>query len=260
MRIVFVLFLWFAMMSPASQASDLDKEKRWADQIVDALIEGEAEWLEVGQVKFLGIYTESDEPTQRAALVLHGIGVHPDWPQVVYPLRTGLPAQGWSSLSLQMPVLPNDADPKEYVPLFDEVGPRIQAGIAFLKQNGATQIVIVAHSLGAAMASYYLAGQPEGIAALVGVGMTGGGDARMDNVVSLAKVRVPVLDVHGQNDLESVLGTSADRAKAAAGNPAFSQVQVPDADHFFEGHSDTLLKIVVDWLDETVPETSAPQT
>jgi pimeloyl-ACP methyl ester carboxylesterase len=248
------------MLSPASQASDLDKEKRWADQIVDALIEGEAEWLEVGQVKFLGIYTESDEPTARAALVLHGIGVHPDWPQVVYPLRTGLPAHGWSSLSLQMPVLPNDADPKEYAPLFDEVGPRIQAGLDFLKQKGATQIVIIGHSLGASMASYYLSEHPKGVAALVGIGMTGGGDdPRMDNVISLAKVRVPVLDVYGQKDLESVLGTSADRAKAAAGNPAFSQVQVPGADHFFEDHSDTLLKIVIDWLDETVPEVSAPQ-
>jgi pimeloyl-ACP methyl ester carboxylesterase len=257
MRTVLTLFLSLVLMATVAGASDLDKEKRWAAQIVDALIEGEAEWLEAGEVQFLGVYTEAEEPSARAALVLHGIGVHPDWPQVIYPLRTGLPAHGWSTLSLQMPVLPNDAEAEAYAPLFAEVAPRIQAGIALLQQKGAAQIVIVAHSLGAAMASYYLAGHPEGVVALVGIGMTGGSaDARMDNVVSLAKVRVPVLDIYGQNDLESVLATAADRAAAAVGNPAFSQVQVPDADHFFEGHSDALLELVVDWLDETVPERS----
>lgn len=257
MRTVLTLFLSLVMMASVAGASDLDKEKRWADQIVDALIEGEAEWLEAGKVRFLAIYTEAEEPAARAALVLHGIGVHPNWPQVIYPLRTGLPAHGWSTLSLQMPVLPNDAEAEAYAPLFEEVAPRVEAGIAFLQQKGAAQIVIVAHSLGAAMASYYLAGHPEGVVALVGIGMTGGSaDARMDNVVSLARVRVPVLDLYGQNDLESVLGSSADRAAAAAGNPAFSQVQVPNADHFFDGHGDTLLELVVDWLEETVPERS----
>ena len=104
------------------------------------------------------------------------------------------------------------------------------------------------------MASYYLAGHPDGIAAMVGIGMSGGAvDQRMDNLTSLAKIRIPVLDVYGQNDLDTVLGTSAERANASAGNPAFSQVQVPDAGHFFDGHNETLIEIVVDWLDETVP-------
>lgn len=250
----FAMLLSLVLLLPAAWASDLEKEQRWADQIVDALIEGEAEWLQAGDVRFLAIHTEAEEPGTDAAILLHGSGVHPDWPLVIYPLRTGLPSRGWSTLSLQMPVLPNEAAHEDYAPLFDEVAPRIDAGIAFLKEQGAERILIVAHSLGAAMAAYYLAGESEDIAALVGVGMSGGAeDPRMDNLVSLAKVRVPVLDVFGQNDSESVLGTATARAQAASGNPAFSQIQVPDADHFFDGQDEALLENVVDWLNETNP-------
>jgi pimeloyl-ACP methyl ester carboxylesterase len=248
------VILSLAFLLPAAHASDLDKEKRWADQIVDSLIDGEAEYLKGGDVEFLAIYTEAEEPTGRAALVLHGIGVHPNWSQVIYPLRTGLPALGWSTLSLQMPVLPNEAAHGDYAPLFEEVAPRIEAGIAFLKDKGAKEIVIVAHSLGADMASYFLAGEPDGIAGFVGIGMSAGTkDPRMDNAVSLAKVRVPVLDIYGQNDLDDVLATGDARAKAAEQNQGYAQVQIPEADHFFDGHDQDLLKVVSDWLKETVP-------
>lgn len=254
MNNLFATLLSFAFLLSTAHASDLDKEKRWADQIVDALIDGEAEWLQARDVQFLAIYTEAEEPGSRAALVLHGSGVHPDWPQIVYPLRTGLPAQGWSTLSLQMPVLANDAPHKDYAPLFDEVAPRIEAGVAFLKEKGAKRIVIVAHSLGAAMASYYLSGGAQDIAAFVGVGMSGGtGDPRMDNLVSLTKIRVPLLDLYGQHDNDKVLDSSGERAKAAIENPAYSQIQVPGASHFFDGQEQALTEIVVDWLNETVP-------
>jgi pimeloyl-ACP methyl ester carboxylesterase len=244
------------VLLPSAQASDLDKEKRWADQIVDALIDGDAVWLKADGVEFLGIHTEATGPVGRAALVLHGIGVHPNWPQVVYPLRTRLPEAGWSTLAIQMPILPNEAEAKDYAPLFEEVAPRIDAGIAYLREHGAEEVVIVAHSLGAAMASDYLAGHPDAVAAYVGIGMSGGAEsARMDNVRTLAKVRVPVLDVYGENDLPAVLSTAEQRARAAqnGGNGAYSQVQMVQADHFFEGYEGALVATVTEWLNETVP-------
>jgi pimeloyl-ACP methyl ester carboxylesterase len=256
MKAVARLFLFLVALVPLAQASDLAKEKRWADQIVDSLIDGEPVWLQAGDTKFLGIYTEAEHPTGRAALVIHGIGVHPNWPQVVYPLRTQLPLDGWSTLSLQMPVLSNEAKPSDYAPLFDEVAPRIDAGVAFLKAHGAKEVVIVAHSLGTDMSTHYLARHPGAIAAFVGIGMSGGtGDPQTDNVQSLQKIRIPVLDLYGQHDLESVLSSASARAAAAheAGNPAFSQVQTIGANHFFDGHEDALVETVARWLDETVP-------
>ena len=72
-------------------------------------------------------------------------------------MREQLPEHGWSTLSLQMPVLQADAKVPDYYPIFDEVPPRIDAGIRFLQDQGIDNIVIVAHSLGAQMAAYWLA-------------------------------------------------------------------------------------------------------
>ena len=61
----------------------------------------------------------------------------------------------WNTLSIQMPILPNEAEYPEYAPLYDEVAPRINAAIEYLKKNGSKQIVLIGHSQGAAMTAYY---------------------------------------------------------------------------------------------------------
>ncbi|MDH3389128.1 MAG: alpha/beta hydrolase family protein, partial [Gammaproteobacteria bacterium] len=126
--------IWFALLSivllsaaPASATnSDTAKEQRWAEQVVDGLLDGDAVWLldDIGH-EFLGILTEGEARSGRAVILVHGIGVHPNWPDVIYPLREGLLAQGITSLSIQMPILENDADPREYGLLFAEVPGRI---------------------------------------------------------------------------------------------------------------------------------------
>ena len=95
--------------------------------------------LQAGDLSFLGIYTESSgggDPPKGAAILVHGIGVHPDWPQVIHPLRVGLPERGWSTLSIQMPVLPNEAQSADYLPLLDGVAPRLDAAIDFSGASG----------------------------------------------------------------------------------------------------------------------------
>jgi pimeloyl-ACP methyl ester carboxylesterase len=250
------MLLVLCSLAPSVNASDLEKEKRWADQIVDFLIIGEAEWLDADGQQFLSIYTEAaDGPGKRAAIVLHGIGVHPNWQQVIYPLRTMLPDEGWSTLSLQLPILPNEADVKDYAPLMDEVAPRIDAGIAFLREQGAEDIVIVAHSLGASMATDYLAGGERDVKAFVGIGMSdASGAPRLSDSIALAKIRIPVLDLYGSEDLPEVLVATGSRADAGrqAGNEHFVQREVPGANHFFDGQDTELVGIVADWLDGTV--------
>jgi pimeloyl-ACP methyl ester carboxylesterase len=237
---------------------DLGKEQRWREQIVDSLMEGEAVDLQAGDLTFLGIYTESSgggDPPKGAAILVHGIGVHPDWPQVIHPLRVGLPERGWSTLSIQMPVLGNEAQPADYLPLLDGAARRLDAAVDFLRERGAGPIVIVAHSLGATMAGDYLGTHPRAVAAYVAIGMSAGtSEARLDNAQTVGRIQVPTLDLYGQNDLDAVIGTAAARVKAAVegGNRGYNQVQVPGADHFFEGQDEALLDTMTQWLDQTL--------
>ena len=249
-----------------AQASDLEKEKRWEAQIVDALIVGEAVKLKAGDTEFLALFAEHNtEKAMGAAIVLHGIGAHPAWPEVVEPLRTNLPDHGWATLSLQMPILPNEAETEQYAPLFkNEVRPRIQAGVDFLKQKGIQNIVIVAHSLGASMASHYLSQKRDpAISAFVGIGMSRNmADPSMDTAASLRNInKLPVLDLYGSRDLSQVLDSAKARADAAtrAGNKQFSQVKIEGADHFFSNMDAVLVKRVRGWMAKHAAGTELPK-
>ncbi len=245
---LFAVFCLFA--ASAVTASDFEKEKRWAEQIVDSLLDGEPVYLKSGDIEFLSIHTEAEtDDASSAAIVIHGSGVHPDWPTVVYPLRTRLPANGWQTLSIQMPVLANEAEYSEYLPLFADAAPRIEAAIDFLRQNGAKRIVILAHSLGSRMTAYSLATDPMPIAGFAAIGMPGRAGKSNDNSIDhISRIRVPMLDLYGSEDLPEVFNTAAARNKAGLNNSKFKQVKVLGADHFFEGEEDELLEIVLQWL------------
>ena len=234
------------------EASDLAKEKRWADQVVDAILDGDAVWLNDGTSEFLGIYTEAEENKSRAVIVMHGTGIHPDWQQVVQPLRVGLTEHNWNTLSIQMPILPNEAEYPEYAPLYDEVAPRINAAIKYLQDNGSSNIVLIGHSQGAAMTAYYLSTSRQDVNGFVAIGMASfADDPRMNSIKALEKINVPVLDLYGDEDLENILDSSGARADSArkAGNKNYTQVKLSGANHFFDGKEDELVESVAGWLD-----------
>lgn len=241
----------FSLATSATiQASDLAKEKRWADQVVDAIIDGEAVWLESGKHKFLGIYTEAADSSKRGAIIMHGTGVHPNWQQVIQPLRVGLAEQGWNTLSIQMPVLANEAEYTEYAPLYDEVPPRINAAIKYMADQGINQVYLVGHSQGSAMGAFYLRKAPAAVSGFVAVGMSVfDNDPRMNTLTSLQSIRIPILDLYGKDDLEGILKSADSRAKAAskAPNRRYQQKMIA-GNHFFDGEEESLLDSVLGWL------------
>ena len=249
-----LLIVGLSLIFGFSHASDTGKEKRWADEIVESIMAGEAEWLKVGKSKVLSIYTENTaDKAIGGAIVLHGSGVHPNWDQVVRPLRSQLPDHGWSTLSIQLPVLPNSAEYKDYIPLFKEVAPRIKAGVAFFKKKGIRNIVIVAHSLGSSMAAYYMANKPDAaIRAFVAVGVSGNMHKKdkVGYLTSLKTIKVPILDIFGSNDLTQVLESEKSKAQTArkAGNKKYTQLKIIGANHFFDNKDDVLVKRVRGWL------------
>ena len=246
-----VLALLLTLIALPLHASDKEKEKRWAEQIVDQLIEGEAVWLQAGSDRFLSILTEAEGTPRGSVILMHGIGVHPNWPQVIYPLRVGLAKLGWTTLSLQMPILPNEATDVDYVPLFPEVAPRIDAALSFLAGKDLLPTALVGHSMGANMGSYYLRNARSGgaVTGFVGIGMSGqgnGGDA--DIATSLGLIGLPVLDLYGDRDLKPVLDSVDRRFVAGSKNNRYEQRIVRNANHFFEGTSAELLLLVDEWL------------
>ena len=252
------LFLAGALAASAfaahlAAAQDLERERRLEAEIVDMILDGEPVHLDAGRHSFLAIHTEAEGDGPRAAvLVLHGRGFHPDWPDVAGPLRTELPAYGWETLSLQMPVLEKSARYYDYEPIFPAAFPRIRAGIEFLRERGADPVVLAAHSCSAHMAMAFVRrhGDTE-FDGLVGIGM-GATDVGqpMREPFPLAAMSVPVLDLFGDEDYPSVPREAPDRLAAirAAGNPHSAQRVVPGADHFFRDRDEELVEAVAEWL------------
>lgn len=251
------LLILMSLLSFNVQASDFAKEKRWADQTVDAIMTGDVVWLKAGGHKFLSIYTKSTtKKVLGGAIVVHGIGVHPNWTDVIQPIRTRLPDAGWHTLSIQMPILSNEATHKEYAPLFKEIAPRMNAAVGFLKKKGVKNIVIIGHSMGATMSAYYIShNKSAGIKSLVTIGATGLSfkDKDKDFIQSLKKISVPILDLTGSDDLPEVMETSELKIKTAreAGNKTYHQVRIKGANHFLVGKEDELLKEITSWLRKT---------
>ncbi len=247
-----VLLSAVLVCSTLTSASDRAKEQRWAEQVADAIIDGDILWLHDGTHEFLTIYTQSLDAVQRAAIVIHGIGAHPDWQQVVQPLRVGLVEHGWQTLSLQMPILDNDADIADYAPLYDEASARINAAIDFLRAKGIKQVALVAHSLGANMGAYYYSQHAGKLAGFVAIGMGSLADnPDQDTLITLINITTPVLDVYGSDDLVSVLDSVTARGKTIKTVATrYSQRKVTGANHFFEGKDAELVSIVAGWLNQ----------
>jgi len=240
-----------------ASASDMAKEQRWAEQLRDQLMVGEPLQLSAGQQDFLALYTPAAGKLKRGGVVLlHGLGAHPDWPDVVAPLRAGLPDAGWATLSIQLPIRPNEAKFKDYLPLFPEANARISAAVRHLQKQGLLNIVLVGHSLGAAMGANFLAQKAPGseaIRAFVGIGMNQAPGTAADTPTSLAKISIPVLDIFGALDLRGVLGSAKARAASQAGNTEYRQIRIAGADHFFQGLDARLVKRVSSWLSRVAP-------
>ena len=250
-NILLIIFIFMLWQAPGA-ASDVQKEQRWAEQISDSLLTGEVCELKAAETPFMGIYTEAEAgPSGQAVILVHGIGAHPDWPEVIHPLRVGLPEHGWSTLSIQMPILANDAELKDYLPLFDESGPRLKAAAEYLHQQGAKTVVIVAHSLGASMATRFVADHPDAVNGLVIIGMSVIElDEKMNGARALEKITLPVFDLYGSRDLDSVLKSTDARARAAhkAANPDYRQLAIEGGDHFYVGTEEELVRRVYGWL------------
>lgn len=235
---------------------DLAREDRWAAQVAPQVVVGDVVWLSTKlRPRVLAIYTKPSGAAKGAVIVVHGLGVNPDW-ELIGVLRTALADRGFATLSVQMPVLAADAPAADYVDLYPDAGARLSAALAWLHERGYAKIAVVSHSLGAAMTDAWLAhgggranagaragaiagaGGP-GIVAWVPVGMA---------VPFSMRPGIPVLDVVAGGDLPAVLASDRERASELAGDRCSHGVTVPGVDHFYEGAEARLVDVIVPFL------------
>jgi len=245
-----VLLVACCLFASATQASDLEKEQRWRDQVADSIMDGDEVDVSVDGRDVFGIYTEAADESKNGMIIVHGTGIHPNWEQVVRPVRVRMTEYGWNTLSIQMPILHNEAEYKDYVPLYPEVPPRFKAAEQFLLDQGMEKIVVVAHSQGATMSSYYLSRHPESkVSEFVAIGMGATQkDSHLNSALALKKINIPVLDLYGSNDLPRVMDTVDDRKRGATHNPHYRQKEIAGANHFFDDMNDELIAAIQGWL------------
>jgi len=231
-------------LSFESSSQDYEKEKRWADDILPTLMVGDAVWLQQKNGhRFLGLWIDAKRP-KGAVIIAHGRGWSPDF-ELYGTLRTRLAEEGYSTLSIQLPVLPSTAIPGLYVPLYPDARERFQLAVDFLKAKGQGDIGIVSHSLGATMANQYLIRTDDtSVKVWVFIGI-------LQGLEEMYRIKIPTLDIYGSDDWTGVTAGAPERAKQLREHPGSGQVMVPGARHFFEGREDELIRIVTAFLDKS---------
>ena len=155
---------------------------------------------------------------------------------------------GYTTLSIQLPVLPSTAILGLYVPLYPDARERFHLAVEFLKAKGYKDIAIVSHSLGATMANQYLIRTDDTtVKAWVFVGI-------LQGLEEAYRIKIPMLDVFGSKDWDVTRWGADERKKQLDKVPGSGQVVVPNATHFFPGQEEELLKVIGSFLARTFRE------
>lgn len=191
-------------------------------------------------------------------ILVHGLGAHPDWPDVISPLRIHLAESGWSTFSIQMPILSPAEPVAEYGKTMKMAVSRIQAAVEYLHAWKLQPIILLGYSFGAVQAASYLANNKSAnkdeIAAFVSVSMLTQKFIKpgLDVNKMISKINIPILDIYGEKDLEEVRRGSDDRRLSAQknNNGAFRQVVLKQASHNYLGAEKNLADQIRYWLQE----------
>lgn len=259
---VFFLLLTSAI-SVSADKLDRDREQMVADKLAERVKADEILSLDAKGEQFMALLNtnKSDDVAKGAAIILHGMGGHSDWPQTISPIRTSLPEHGWATLSIQLPVVAPENQVEDYGQTLEQAVERIDAAVRFLRERKFLNIVAIGHSFGAASALTYLENAKERrIVALVAIGLQDYAFVKpsFDLLELIEKTKLPVLDIYGSHDFKEAIDQVADRRLAAkkGDNSEYLQLEIEGADHYFNQVEDVLIKRIRGWLDIAAPGVS----
>lgn len=263
-----IIFLMGFMLTYQVSAKDIqaqNREQQIAEKLALIVDADEIVSLKASGGRFIGIYQRAKMGESRGVVILvHGMGAHPDWPDVISPLRTQLPEFGWSTLSIQMPILSPEEPVAEYGKTLKIAKSRLNAAIDYLHTREIEQIILLGYSFGAVqVASYLASGKNENVRAFVSVSMLSQKFIKpgLDVFKFIGGINIPMLDIYGDEDLPDVRRGSDDRRLAASknGNRDFEQIELKHAGHHYQGVEEMLVDQIQHWLQQTLSMIDQPR-
>lgn len=140
-------------------------ERNYAHEIETLNFQGE---------DFLALYRPAQSSTPQGCIILlHGNNEHPNWPNVINPVRTSLTKSSWCTLSIEIPdsmtkealsFIKNNTEGTEdesevsdkiTLPNEEKILGRIDASIAFANAQGVNNISLLGYGTGATYALKY---------------------------------------------------------------------------------------------------------
>ena len=263
-----------AATAPPPATKVEDAEQQLATELRKKVKDSEIFDLKISGKNVLTLFkTQTKGQTLGAVVLLHDLNSHPDWPDVISPLRKQLPDAGWHTLTMQ---LPHADSTQASVEQLDTLRRYIDAALSELEKRSVLNVVLIGHGQGAHAAVDYMGNTPAlAVQGLILIGMDGSqnDEPRLDPARSLSNITVPILDIYGERDYHAVVNSAKRRYElsrqkkepGATPSPAYSdiardytkkkglslnyrQVKLSGADHHFKAQSVDLVKRLRGWL------------
>lgn len=240
---LFLAVLLALAQGRSALAQDYEREARKTRETLATLDVGEPVYLtQSNGHRVLGLWLSASQP-RGVAIVAHGRGWAPDV-DLYGDLRVRLAEAGWSTLSIQLPVLdPSASKLGDYIATYPDAVERFALAVEWAGSRNSGPVVIVSHSLGATMANQYLIrARDDRVKAWVFLSIING-------LEDMFRIHVPVLDIYAEFDWSVTVVGADERRRQIERIAGSRQVMLAGAQHFYEDRRKELAGAIVDFLD-----------
>lgn len=256
-----ILLILLLIFLGSADAANQAREKLIAEGLVGRIDANNALWLDSRDGPFFALKADYVSTQRQGGIILlHDMEGHPDWPEVISPLRQGLPEKGWPTLSIQLPLLSKEVPltAQNQQRIIDESAARLIAAVEHFTNTGIYNIVLIGQGLGATAISHFLSGDLKQshaiyIKAFIAIRFRAHqqlSEAYLPQALLKIKTTLPILDILGTQ--ESPLAQQQARLRKMAAkqsqNPNYRQEQLADANANFRDMEALLLSRISGWL------------